>query len=63
MLQSLRRGDATEMPYLNAAVDRLAKRHGLNAPVNATIARLIAHMARRQTHLEKLHAEARKNFG
>lgn len=46
MLQDLRRGAATEMPYLNAAVDRLARRHGLAAPVNATIARLITHLAR-----------------
>jgi ketopantoate reductase len=51
MLQDLRRGDATEMPYLNAAVDRLARRHGLVAPVNATVARLITHMARRRTRV------------
>ena len=63
MLQSLRRGDATEMPYLNAAVDRLARRHGLSAPVNATIARLIGHMARRQSRVENLHAAARKISG
>lgn len=49
MLQDLRRGDATEMPYLNAAVDRLARRHGLTAPVNATIARFVTHLARRRT--------------
>lgn len=47
MLQDLRRGEATEMPYLNAAVDRLARRHGLRAPVNATVARLITHLSRR----------------
>jgi 2-dehydropantoate 2-reductase len=46
LLQDLRRGAATEMPYLNAAVERLARRHGLQAPVNGTIARLIAHLAR-----------------
>ena len=51
MLQDLRRGQATEMPFLNAAVDRLARRHGLRAPVNATIARLIGHIARRRTRL------------
>lgn len=49
MLQDLRRGESTEMPYLNAAVDRLARRHGLKAPVNATVARLIFHLARRGT--------------
>ena len=46
MLQDLRRGSATEMPYLNTAVDRLARRHGLTAPVNATVARLVGHLAR-----------------
>ncbi|MEB3330753.1 MAG: ketopantoate reductase family protein [Candidatus Sericytochromatia bacterium] len=46
MIQDLRRGATTEMAYLNAAVDRLARRHGLTAPVNATIARLIGHTAR-----------------
>ncbi len=49
MLQALRRGQTTEMPYLNAAVDRLARRHGLVAPVNATVARLVEHLARRAT--------------
>ncbi|HEY9722558.1 MAG TPA: ketopantoate reductase family protein [Oscillatoriaceae cyanobacterium] len=49
MLQDLRRGDATEMPYLNAAVERLARRNGLSAPVNATIARMVDHLARRRT--------------
>jgi 2-dehydropantoate 2-reductase len=54
MLQDLRRGAATEMPYLNTAVVRLGRRHGLAAPVNATVARLIAHLARDRTrkHLE-----------
>lgn len=49
MLQDLRRGAVTEMAFLNAAVDRLARRHGLRAPVNATIARLIGHVARRRS--------------
>lgn len=51
MLQDLRRGAATEMAFLNAAVDRHARRHGLRAPVNATVARLIGHIARRRTRL------------
>ena len=46
MLQDMRRGAATEMPFLNAAVERLARWHGLSAPVNGTIARLITYMAR-----------------
>jgi 2-dehydropantoate 2-reductase len=47
MLQDLRRARPTEMPYLNAAVDRLARRHGLTAPVNATVARFVTHLAGR----------------
>jgi 2-dehydropantoate 2-reductase len=47
MLQDLRRARPTEMPYLNAAVDRLARRHGLAAPVNATVARFVTHLAGR----------------
>jgi 2-dehydropantoate 2-reductase len=46
MIQDLRRGADTEMPFLNAAVERVARRHGLHAPVNSTIARLINHIAR-----------------
>lgn len=51
MLQDLRRGAVTEMPFLNAAVERLARRHGMRAPVNATIARLVGHIARRRSRL------------
>lgn len=51
MLQDLRRGAVTEMAFLNAAVDRLARRHGMRAPVNATIARLIGHIARRRSRM------------
>ncbi|MDB5099222.1 MAG: 2-dehydropantoate 2-reductase [Cyanobacteria bacterium RYN_339] len=47
MLQDMRRARPTEMPYLNAAVDRLARRHGLTAPVNATVARFVTHLAGR----------------
>lgn len=43
MLQDLRRGAPTEMPFLNAEVARLARAHGLAAPVNETLARLVAH--------------------
>lgn len=43
MLQDLRRGAPTEMPFLNAEVVRLAARHGLAAPTHAAIARLVAH--------------------
>ena len=47
MLQDLSRGEATEMPFLNLAVARMAARHGLFAPVNAVVARLVEHCERR----------------
>ena len=47
MLQDLARGEATEMPFLNLAVARLAVKHGLFAPVNAVVARLVEHCERR----------------
>lgn len=46
MLQDLSRGQPTEMPFLNLAVARLAVRHGLFAPVNAVVARLVEHRER-----------------
>jgi 2-dehydropantoate 2-reductase len=56
MIQDLRRGATTEMAYLNAAVDRLARRHGLRAPVNATVARLIGHTARSKKRTQRAGA-------
>jgi 2-dehydropantoate 2-reductase len=47
MLQDLARGDPTEMQFLNLAVARLAVKHGLFAPVNAVVARLVEHCERR----------------
>ena len=47
MVQDLARGQATEMPFLNLAVARMAVRHGLFAPVNAVVARLVEHCERR----------------
>ena len=47
MLQDLSRGDTTEMYFLNLAVARLAVKHGLFAPVNAVVARLVEHCERR----------------
>jgi len=41
MLLDVRRGAPTEMPFLNAEVARLARRHGRSAPVNETLARLV----------------------
>ena len=42
MVQDLRRGVATEMPFLNGAVARLAAHHGLPAPTHLALARLVA---------------------
>lgn len=47
MLQDLRRGAPTEMPFLNAEVVRLAALHGLAAPTHAAVAGLVAHRERR----------------
>lgn len=57
LLQDLRHGHPTEMPYLNATVERLAKRHGLPAPVNATVARIVTHLTREaERRADKLDA-------
>ncbi len=47
MLQHLKRGEATEMSFLNLAVARMAVKHGLFAPVNAVVARMVEHCAAR----------------
>lgn len=47
MLQDIARGETTEMYFLNLAVARLAVKHGLFAPVNAVVARLVEHCERR----------------
>ncbi len=43
MVQDLALGQKTEMPFFNLAVARLAAKHGLFAPTNAVIARLVEH--------------------
>jgi 2-dehydropantoate 2-reductase len=40
-LQSLRRGQLTEIDFLNGAVVRVAAEHGLTAPINAAIVDLV----------------------
>jgi 2-dehydropantoate 2-reductase len=47
MVLDLARGDATEMPFLNAEVARRAAAAGLPALVNAVVARLVEHCERR----------------
>ncbi|MCB1761319.1 MAG: ketopantoate reductase family protein [Gammaproteobacteria bacterium] len=41
MLQDIRNRRQTEIDFLNGAIERLASRHGIEAPVNATLAALI----------------------
>jgi 2-dehydropantoate 2-reductase len=40
-LQSIRRGQRTEIDFLNGAVVRVAREHGFDAPVNAALVRLV----------------------
>jgi 2-dehydropantoate 2-reductase len=40
-LQSIRRGQRTEIDYLNGAVVRVAREHGFDAPINAALVRLV----------------------
>ncbi len=41
MLQDVRKGDRTEIDSINGAIVRLAREHGMEAPVNETLALLI----------------------
>lgn len=45
-LQSLRRGQLTEIDFLNGAVVRVAREHGYDAPVNAALVRLVHEVER-----------------
>jgi 2-dehydropantoate 2-reductase len=45
-LQSLRRGQLTEIDFLNGAVVRVAREHGFDAPVNAALVRLVHEVER-----------------
>lgn len=45
-LQSLRRGQLTEIDFLNGAVVRVAREHGLAAPVNGTLVDLVHEVER-----------------
>ncbi len=47
MVFDLRRSVPTEMPWLNGAVARLARAHGLSAPTNEAVSRLVAAAERR----------------
>lgn len=50
-LQSIRRGQLTEIDYLNGAVVRVAAEHGREAPVNAALVELVHEVERSGTHL------------
>ena len=45
-LQSIRRGQLTEIDFLNGAVVRVAREHGFDAPVNAALVRLVHEVER-----------------
>jgi len=45
-LQSLRRGQLTEIDFLNGAVVRVAGEHGLEAPINAGLVELVHEVER-----------------
>lgn len=45
-LQSLRRGQLTEIDFLNGAVVRVAREHGLDAPINAALVDLVHEVER-----------------
>src|SRR2546421_328441 len=51
MLQDLRRGQVTEIDYLNAAVAALGAEHGLSCPVNRALAAIIKAMEERSRSL------------
>jgi 2-dehydropantoate 2-reductase len=51
-LQSIRRGQLTEIEYLNGAVVHAAADHGLPAPVNAAIVALVHEVERTRDHLD-----------
>ena len=45
-LQSIRRGQLTEIDFLNGAVVRVAREHGLDAPINAALVELVHEVER-----------------
>jgi 2-dehydropantoate 2-reductase len=50
-LQSIRRGQLTEIDVLNGAVVRVAREHGLEAPINAALVELVHEVERTGTFL------------
>ncbi len=58
-LQSLRRGQLTEIDFLNGAVVRVAREHGLDAPVNAALVDLVHEVERTGRFLTPAEVAAR----
>ena len=58
-LQSLRRGQLTEIDFLNGAVVRVAGEHGLPAPINTAIVGLVHEVERTGTFLTPSEVAAR----
>ena len=54
MLQDIRQGRETEIDYLNGAVVRLGKEHGIATPTNLTLVELIRFITK-QKHQADLH--------
>ena len=57
-LQSLDRGQRTEVDYLNGHVAATARRHGLRAPVNAALVSLVHRIEQDEARPSPLHLEA-----
>lgn len=58
-LQSIRRGQLTEIDFLNGAVVRVAREHGFDAPVNAALVRLVHEVERTRVFLPPAEVVAR----
>lgn len=58
-LQSIRRGQLTEIDFLNGAVVRVAREHGFDAPINAALVRLVHEVERTGVFLTPAEVVAR----
>lgn len=58
-LQSLRRGQLTEIDFLNGAVVRVAREHGLDAPINSALVDLVHEVERTGEFLPPAEVVAR----
>ncbi len=58
-LQSLRRGQLTEIDFLNGAVVRVAREHGIDAPINAGLVDLVHEVERTGVFLAPADVAAR----